>query len=550
MPLTPIIANALWRATNEPVFRRFRHALCDPRGAQERLLREAIDHHAGTAFGRAHGFDTIRSYEDFARRVPVADYDLFDPWIDRIRRGEEKVLTRDPVTHLVPTSGTSGARKLIPFTAGLQRQFNAAIGPWMIDLQRQWPRIAGGPAYWSVTPAVRPIAAETSRVPIGFDDDTAYLGGVRQALVRAVMAAPAELRLIANVDHFRYATLLCLLRERELRLISVWHPSFLTLLLEALPGFWNELIADVRRGSNRRAVEMPRAVRAAIQAPALPRRAQELECADPCRPESLWPELQLISCWGDGAAGPALAGLKRLFPNTPMQTKGLLATEAFVTVPFDGAHPVAVRSHFFEFIDDQGALRLVDELRAGRTYEVVVTTAGGFWRYRLRDCVEVTGFCERTPTLRFVGRSGNVSDLCGEKLSEVFVAGAIARTTAALGLTPRFVLLAPDEEAGHGGYTLFIEGAARWNLPETLDEALRENPHYACCRDLGQLQPLRVFVIAAGGFETFARRQAESGARLGDVKPVLLSKASGWSRIFSGHYLPVRETPVFADLRA
>jgi hypothetical protein len=36
--------------------------------------------------------------------------------------------------------------------------------------------------------------------------------------------------------------------ERELRLVSVWHPSFLTLLLEALPRHRDRLVEDLARG--------------------------------------------------------------------------------------------------------------------------------------------------------------------------------------------------------------------------------------------------------------------------------------------------------------
>src|SRR6202007_3158193 len=108
------------------------------------------------------------------RRVPLAEYEALVPWIERIKRGEANVLTQEPVTHLVPTSGSTGARKLIPFTTGLQCEFNAAIGPWLVDLQRQWPGLIGGPAYWSVTPSLKDAPVEESAVPIGFDADTAY----------------------------------------------------------------------------------------------------------------------------------------------------------------------------------------------------------------------------------------------------------------------------------------------------------------------------------------------------------------------------------------
>jgi hypothetical protein len=245
----------------------------------------------------------------------------------------------------------------------------------------------------------------------------------------------------------------------------------------------------------------------------------------------------VISCWGDGSAELAASNLKKDFPNVILQSKGLLATEAFVTIPFAGMKPVAVCSHFFEFIGDNGAIRLVHELRKGETYEVVVTTAGGLWRYRLGDCVQVTGLVGQTPSLRFLSRSGNVSDLFGEKLSEAFVAKTILATFAALNTTSGFVLFAPDEDVLGCRYTLYVEGPAPSDLAESFDRALRSNPHYALCRDLGQLLPVRVFVIAEHGYEIFVKHSASQGARLGDIKPALLSLTSGWSNFFPGKYL-------------
>ena len=220
-----------------------------------------------------------------------------------------------------------------------------------------------------------------------------------------------------------------------------------------------------------------------------------------------------------------------------LQPKGLLATEAFVTIPFAGLQPVAVRSHFFEFVDESGEVRLVHELCAGQTYEVIVTTAGGLWRYRLLDRVQVTGFIGQTPSLQFLGRSGNVSDLFGEKLSEAFVTEAIQETLATLDMTQSFVLLAPDEDAAGCRYTLYFEGKPPSHLAELLDRAFRRNPHYTYCRDLGQLLPVRLFAITERGYETFTKQQAILGARLGDIKPTTFSRTAGWSDFFEGAYI-------------
>lgn len=502
--------------SNLPAYLRFRRALCEPETTQRQKLRACLEHNAHTAFGETHGFDAIHNYEEFAHRVPLADYDAFEPWIEKICHGEKNILTRDPVTHLVPTSGSTGARKLIPFTAGLQREFNAAIGPWLVDLARHHPRSLGGPAYWSVTPVSRDVKREESAVPIGFDADTAYLGGAQRRLADAIMAVPPEVQRAKSLETFRYETLLHLLRCRGLRLISVWHPSFLTLLLDSLPEYWDRLLADV----------------------VLRRRGKELRAANPLRPETLWPDLKIISCWGDGAAESALSDLRRRFPNVVLQPKGLLSTEAVVTIPFGGLRPLAIASHFFEFIDEQDCVRLAHELRANQTYEVVVTTAGGLWRYRMGDTVQVTGFLCETPSLRFLGRRGNVSDLSGEKLSDAFVAKAVQEITAAGKPPPRFVLLAPEQSAEGWRYTLYWEGETDSRLAQRVDESLHANPHYAVCRDLGQLQPPRVFRINAHGHETFISGESVNGRRLGDVKPCYLSRRTDWAKHFQGEYAP------------
>ena len=187
-------ANLAWFASQTGAARRFRWQLRDPRATQARVLRELLQRHAASAFGRRHRFAEIRSAAEFAMRVPLHTYEEIEPWIDRIRAGENAVLTADPVTHLVPTSGSSRACKLIPFTAGLQHEFDAAIGAWIVDLYGRHPGALAGPSYWSISPALQDWSDTPSQVPIGFEDDTHYLGGLRRRLVAATLATPTELR--------------------------------------------------------------------------------------------------------------------------------------------------------------------------------------------------------------------------------------------------------------------------------------------------------------------------------------------------------------------
>ena len=229
-----------------------------------------------------------------------------------------------------------------------------------------------------------------------------------------------------------------------------------------------------------------------------------------------WPNLQVISCWGEQAAEPGRRALAKKFPDAWVQAKGLLATEAAVTLPWGDEYPLAVTSHFFEFIDERGDVCPAWQLERGRRYEVVVTNGGGLWRYRLGDVVECTGTMGRTPTLRFLGRAGRVSDLRGEKLSEAFVA-EVLRAIWPEGTRPQFAVLVAREDAC--GYELRISAAATAGLVERLETALAANPHYAWARRLGQLACVRVREIGEAAAREALRTRA---GRLGDAKPAVL----------------------------
>ena len=65
-----------------------------------------------------------------------------------------------------------------------------------------------------------------------------------------------------------------------------------------------------------------------------------------------------------------------------------------------------------------------------------------------------------------------------------------------------------------------------------LEAALLENVHYRYCRELGQLELVRVVRVARDGQTRYLAACQARGQRLGDVKPVLLQRAGGWSDVF------------------
>ena len=482
------LAHAAWLAGALPDWLRYRLALNNPRGAQLTQLRRLLAANAECDFGRTHNFSQLQTVRDFQNAVPIAGYNALAPWIERAMHGEPRVLTTEPVLMFEKTSGTSSAAKYIPYTATLRREFQRAVNAWMVDLYDRRPALATGPAYWSITPLARDRETTPGGIPIGFASDTEYFGPLARRFLAKLLAVPPGIAQARDLDTALDLTRRHLAATPGLRFISVWSPTFLEVLCRPLSD-----------------------------------------------PRKLWPALRMISCWADADAGAAMPSLRALFPHVEIQPKGLLATEGVVSIPQigqDGA-ALALTSHFFEFVPEGGGEpRLADELQTGARYSVLLTTGGGLWRYDLGDLVEITGHLGRTPLLRFIGRRDTTSDLCGEKLSAIFVGQVLAQLCPAA----RFAMLTPH---GRDGYALFLEGAS-CNAAQ-LDAALSANPHYAYTRGLGQLRAPVIFPVIDAA-EKYLRRCLALGQRAGDVKPAALHRRGGWEQSFAAQLCPAPTT--------
>ena len=507
--------NSLWVLSCYPSYLRFLRGCEDLKKTQTSILLRIIKRNRDTEIGRLFGFEKINSPEDYRKKVPLTSYKFYAPYIEKICRGEKQVLTREKVLLLEPTGGSTAPSKLIPYTPSLHREFLSGISPWIYTLYTKRPGLLAGKSYWAITSLSG--YEKRCRVPVGFREDTSYLGNAGKFFISPTLAVPSSTILSRNLEEALYLTAFYLLREENLVLISVWSPSFLLLLLERIKKYREKLLSELRKFS--------------------PHRARWVEkCLDRERYHLIWKKLSLISCWTQGWASRFLPELKRVFPGVEIQGKGLIATEGFVTFPWRDGYVLSVNSHFFEFLKN-GESYFAWELREGEKYSVIITTGGGLYRYMLGDVVEVTGFYKGVPMLEFVEKE-MVCDMVGEKLNAFHVEKSIKEALDKFSISSSFYFLAPDEDKGKLFYTLFIETD---NIPQGfvdfLERKLSENYHYRYARKLGQLAPLRVFLIEKGGMERYIQRKVKSGKKLGDIKPMVLEKEKGWRETFRGKFL-------------
>ncbi|MFC4159016.1 GH3 family domain-containing protein [Chitinimonas lacunae] len=487
------------------------------RTAQAAWLADCLRRNAACEYLRGHGLDGSGALASFRSRLPLVDYDTLRPWIDRVTAGEADVLFAGRAVACESTGGSGGGAKLIPYSAHSLADFRRALLGWLADVIRSY-NIGTGHAYWAISPATRSLPEPAPQVPYGLSDAD-YLGPEALPLFARLSAVDLAVAGCRELGAWQLATLRDLLTCHDLSLVSVWSPTFFLSLLEAIPDQAEALRELLGRGGTL-------GTREVMPDPAALERLDEYLRKDD--PAILWPGLKLISCWADGASRPYFARLRRLFPSVTLQPKGLLSTEAVVSIPDSstGQALLSQDSGFFEFLDEGGEPLLADEIVISGRYEVVITTAGGLYRYRTGDIVTCTGHGPGgQPALRFVGRGNLSSDLVGEKLTDEFVQRALAdlagfRALVADAASRRYVLVF-DSDADEA------TGAA-----DRVESRLMRNPQYAYARALGQLQPLAARRVRQAQHRYIARMLTQ-GRRLGDIKMPGLLTAPEWLDIFA-----------------
>ncbi|HEX8577573.1 MAG TPA: GH3 auxin-responsive promoter family protein [Flavobacterium sp.] len=88
----------------------------NPVQTQEKVFQDLIRQAAGTQFGRDHNFNSIKTVQDFAKQVPVRDYEQLKPYVEKIVKGEENILWKGKPLYFAKTSGTTSGAKYIPLT--------------------------------------------------------------------------------------------------------------------------------------------------------------------------------------------------------------------------------------------------------------------------------------------------------------------------------------------------------------------------------------------------------------------------------------------------
>ncbi|MDO4993864.1 MAG: GH3 auxin-responsive promoter family protein [Bacteroidales bacterium] len=482
--------NTTTRLLNRLYFARRQKAIAkyDTRAEelQIRVLSRLVQRAKNTLWGRQHGYDNIRSYEDFRRMVPVNSYEELKDYIQRMREGESDVLWPGQVRWFAKSSGTTNDKsKFIPVSQEGLKGIHYQGGADCVS------------AYLALNPKSRLFSGKSlilggSHAP-NLNTPNSLVGDLSAILIENVPKAVNLTRIppkhVALLEDFeekrdRIARMAMLQNVTNISGVPSWMLSVLNRILE-LTG------------------------------------EQTLD--------RIWPNLEVF--WHGGVAfTPYREQYQHIIRRPEMHyMETYNASEGFFGIQTDLSDAAMMLmidyGVFYEFIpleqfgrDDAEAVPLWG-VEPGVNYAMVISTSCGLWRYLIGDTVR---FTQRNP-YKFVitGRTKHFINAFGEELIVDNAEKGLAQACIATGAQVKDYTAAPifmDEHA-KCRHQWIIEFAKK---PDSIDEfasildrslqAINSDYEAKRHKDI-TLQPLQIVEARPGLFDDWLKSKGKLGGQ-------------------------------------
>jgi hypothetical protein len=457
-----------------------------PHETQLEVFHELVRMASYTEWGRRHGYDSIATVDDFRERVPLQDYEDVQPWVERMRRGEQNLLWPTDIRWFAKSSGTTGARsKYIPVSREALEDCH----------------YKGGKDLLAIHMGHRP-------------QSKLYLG------MSLVMGGSSK---IENLRPDAYSGDLSAIIIRNL---PIWVEIRRTPVIEtALMDDWERKIEKMARETMREDV---RSI-AGVPSWTLVLLRRILEISGKSHILEVWPGLELFM-HGGVSFRPYRARFEALIPSPEMcYLESYNASEGFFGIQDrPGADDMLLMLDygiFFEFLPldqvgrDQPRTKLLHEVEAGEQYALVISTNAGLWRYMPGDTVRFTSTAPYR--IQVSGRTRSFINAFGEELivenAERALEEACRRTGAVVSeYTAGPVHMGQEARGGHEWVVEFDHPPADLDtFVQDLDRKLRElNSDYDAKRrgDMVLRHPL-LHAVPPGTFHAWMKRRGKLGGQ-------------------------------------
>lgn len=352
-----------------------------PNEVQEELLKKLTYTAKGTYFGKEYDFKSIKTADEFKRRIPISTYEDFLPYISRLRNGEDDILWPGEIIGFAKSSGTTDSKsKYIPISEDSLENCHYKGGKDMLSI------------YFNLVPESKLFEGKS-----------------------LVMGGSGNIQEVSNTSYYEGDLSAILMNN-----LPIWAEFMRTPSLSiALMDEWeNKLELMVESTINHDVTSL-----SGVPSWILVLLKRILERSGAKYISDVWPNMEVFFHGGVNF-DPYKAQFQSIINSDSMHYFNTYnASEGFFGIQDQlGNDDILLMLDYgiyYEFIpvselgEEEKALSL-SEVELGVNYAMVITTNAGLWRYKIGDTVTFTSIAPYR--IRITGRTKNFINVVGEEL--------------------------------------------------------------------------------------------------------------------------------------
>jgi len=442
MPIPIVNSIASWFLKKR--FHQIELFLKYPIEVQEELLQTLLTKAKSTEIGKQYDFDSIKSYREFADRVPMTNYEQNQERIERARRGESNIFWPTPIKWFAKSSGTTNAKsKFIPVSSDSLENCHYAASKDLLCM------------YYNNNPESSLFVGKSLRLGGSkelYEENGTYYGDLSAILI----------------DNMPFWAEFSSTPSSEISLMGDWETKMQAIVNETV----NENVTSL----------------AGVPSWMLVLLNNALETTGKDNLFEIWPNLE-VYFHGGVSFDPYLEQYNNILPKENFRYYEIYnASEGFFAIQDRNANKELLLmldyGIFYEFIPMDGygspSERVVplSEVEVDKNYAIVITTNAGLWRYKIGDTVRFTSVSPHR--IKVTGRTKHHINVFGEELiienAEAALRKASALTqTEIVDYTAAPIFMEGKEKGAHEWIIEFKRPPKDFNVfTEILDKSLQE----------------------------------------------------------------------------
>ena len=351
-----------------------------PIDVQEELLKGLINKAKHTEIGNQYDFNSIKTYADFAKSVPVTTYEDNESNYERARKGESNIFWPTPIKWFAKSSGTTNAKsKFLPVSNESLEECHYAASKDLLCL------------YLNNNPDSELFLGKSLR-----------LGGSKE-LYKENGTVFGDLSAIL-IDNMPFWAEFSSTPSNEVSLMPDWETKMQAIVDKTI----NENVTSL--------LGVPSWVLVLLN--------QVVESTGKNNLFEIWPNLE-VYFHGGVSFDPYLEQYKKLLPkNNFLYYETYNASEGFFAIQDrnNSKELLLMLDYgiFYEFIpmdtyDSPKEIVIpLSDVELGKNYAIVITTNAGLWRYKIGDTIRFTSI--NPFRIKVTGRTKHHINVFGEEL--------------------------------------------------------------------------------------------------------------------------------------